>query len=136
MAGRADCPDHRAPVRGRPFLAIGSSPVRTSFLRGPAYASLLVGCVASLTAAAGIAAPTSLQQIDLSSPAKAQDNASPAKIQRGSPGGLNQQVRPATSRSKVKAEAERDGSDVYIVRLTDLPVATYDGRVHGYAATR
>ena len=110
--------------------------MRTSFLRGPACASLLAGCVASVTAAAGIAAPTSLQQIALTSPAKAQDNASPApRVQRGSPGGLNQQVRPASSRSKVKPEAERDGSDVYIVRLTDLPVATYDGRVRGYAAT-
>jgi hypothetical protein len=114
-------PDDRAPVWGRPFLAIGSSPVRTSFLRRPACASLLIGFVASVTAAAGIAAPTSLQQIALSPPAKAQDNASPApKTQRGSPGGLNQQVRPASSRSKVTAPDPRSANAPTAVRNAEV----------------
>ncbi|GAA0720020.1 S8 family serine peptidase [Dokdonella soli] len=58
-----------------------------------------------------------------------------AGVHQGHPGGLNQQVKPS-SRSKFIAEPDRNGTDVYIVRLHDLSVATYDGRVRGYAATK
>ncbi|PIW62514.1 S8 family serine peptidase [Shewanella sp. CG12_big_fil_rev_8_21_14_0_65_47_15] len=51
------------------------------------------------------------------------------------PGGVNQQINAASSRNKFIAEPERTGEDVYIVRLKDLPIATYDGRVKGYQAT-
>ncbi|WP_105101799.1 S8 family serine peptidase [Microbulbifer pacificus] len=54
---------------------------------------------------------------------------------RRRPGGVNQQIRPASSADKFADEPERSGEDVYIIRLQDQPVATYDGRVKGYAAT-
>ncbi|WP_198781979.1 S8 family serine peptidase [Shewanella putrefaciens] len=52
-----------------------------------------------------------------------------------SPGGRNMQIAPASARQKFIAEPERTGEEVYIVRLRDLPVAAYDGRVKGFAAT-
>ncbi|QSX41258.1 S8 family serine peptidase [Shewanella cyperi] len=54
---------------------------------------------------------------------------------RPMPGGLNQQHQPASAKAKFVEEPNRSGEDVYIVRLRDLPLATYDGRVKGYAAT-
>lgn len=52
------------------------------------------------------------------------------------PGGRNMQIAPANAAAKFKAEADQAGkSDTYIVRLRDLPVATYDGRVAGFEAT-
>jgi subtilisin family serine protease len=88
-----------------------------------------------VTAAAGIAAPVSVEQVPLA-PLKTKATAAAAARHQGIPGGLNQAVHPASSRRKFAAEPDRTGRDVYIVRLRDLPVATYDGRVHGYAATR
>ncbi|MEO8957452.1 MAG: S8 family serine peptidase, partial [Rudaea sp.] len=109
--------------------------MHTSNLRSRLYTGALLAFVSFVTAAAGIAAPVNLEQIPLQ-PLKTKANAQAAVIHQGIPGGLNQQVRPASSRSKFVAEPDRTGTDVYIVRLHDLPVATYDGRVHGYAATR
>lgn len=54
---------------------------------------------------------------------------------RSLPGGKNQQIQPASGRDKIFTEAPRTGEDIYIVRLRDMPVATYDGKVQGYAAT-
>ncbi|WP_297891921.1 S8 family serine peptidase [Shewanella sp.] len=51
------------------------------------------------------------------------------------PGGRNMQIAPASAKEKFKPEANHTGEDVYIVRLRDLPVATYDGRVSGLEAT-
>ena len=94
--------------------------------------------VALLTAGAGLAAPIPLQQVPLA-PLKAAQSTSALSgmpgVHQGHPGGLNQQVAPASSRSKFLPEPERQGSDIYLVRLHDLPAATYDGRVRGYAAT-
>jgi subtilisin family serine protease len=99
------------------------------------HTGALLALVSLTTAAAGIAAPVPLEQIPLQ-PLKAKQQAQAAAIHQGIPGGLNQQVRPASSRAKFVAEPDRTGTDVYIVRLHDLPVATYDGRVRGFAATR
>jgi subtilisin family serine protease len=100
---------------------------------------LLPAFIALTTAAAGVAAPITLQQVPLA-PFKTLSPATPSAsspvAHQGRPGGLNQQIRPASSRAKFVAEPERHGSDIYIVRLHDLPVATYDGRVHGFAATK
>ena len=54
---------------------------------------------------------------------------------RNTPTGVNQQIRPSAAREKFHAEPERTGQDVYIVRLHDQPVATYDGSIAGYGAT-
>ncbi len=109
--------------------------MHTSNLRGRLYSGALLVIVSCVTATAGIAAPVGLQQIPLQ-PLKTKATAQSAAIHQGIPGGLNQQIRPASSRNKFVAEPDRTGTDVYIVRLHDLPVATYDGRVRGYAATR
>ena len=101
--------------------------MHTSNLRSRLYTGALLAFVSFVTAAAGIAAPVNLEQIPLQ-PLKTKANAQAAVIHQGIPGGLNQQVRPASSRSKFVAEPDRTGTDVYIVRLHDLPVATYDGR--------
>jgi len=108
--------------------------VRKSFCRKRICAGLLLVSITVLTTAAGIAAPTDVQQVPLS-PFKARADASSAGAHPRRPGGLNQQIQPASVRGKLAAEAPRSGTDIYIVRLRDLPVATYDGRVHGYAAT-
>lgn len=98
------------------------------------------GAITTATGAANPATPGTVQQIpaaDLNKKAVARkaNKQQPAVSHQGRPGGLNQQVRPASSRAKFMAEPDRKGEDVYIVRLRDLPVATYDGRVKGYAAT-
>ncbi|WP_269455108.1 S8 family serine peptidase [Microbulbifer elongatus] len=71
-------------------------------------------------------APVSVQQ---------QKNNSAPNLAQRRPGAVNQQIRPASAADKFAHEPARRGEDVYIVRLNDLPVATYDGRVKGYAAT-
>jgi subtilisin family serine protease len=110
--------------------------VHQSHRRGPLRASLLLGIVSSLTAAAGIAAPAGhLQQIPLAG-LKAKAAADAPAVHAGLPVGRNQHVRPQSSRNRFTAEPDHTGTDVYIVRLHDLPAASYDGRVHGYAATR
>lgn len=95
---------------------------------------VLLAVVSSVTFAAGVSAPTDLRQLPLM-PLKTQQAAPATNIHPAYPGGRNQQIQRA-SRSKFVAEADRTGTDVYIVRLRDLPVATYDGRVHGFAATK
>jgi subtilisin family serine protease len=106
-----------------------------AFVRGRFAAGLLFAVVSLTTAAAGIAAPVPLQQLALA-PLKTQTDAARENVRHGAPGGLNRQVRPAASRHKFVAEPDRTGKDVYVVRLHELPVATYDGRIRGYAATR
>ena len=99
-------------------------------------AGLLLGIVSSLTAAAGIAAPAGhLQQVPMAG-LEARAGAEAPAARAGLPVGRNRHVRPESSRSRFVAEPARTGTDVYIVRLHDLPAATYDGRVRGYAATR
>ncbi len=97
--------------------------------------ALYVGAVAH---AAGIPATehrvSQIKMADLQKHA-GNSSANQSVAHQGRPGGVNQQVRPASSRAKFIAEPDRTGQDVYIVRLHDLPVATYDGRVKGYAAT-
>ncbi|HEX6834057.1 MAG TPA: hypothetical protein VF132_11040, partial [Rudaea sp.] len=96
-------------------------------------AGALLAFVSSITAAAGVSAPGDLRQVPLA-PLAAQTKAASADVHPLHPGGRNQQVQPS-SREKFLAEPERTGTDVYIVRLRDLPTATYDGRVRGFAAT-
>ncbi len=82
------------------------------------------------------ASAIALQQVPLAPLKAAADARSvPAASRQPRPGALNQQVVPASNRAKFRAEPARTGEDVYIVRLRDLPVATYDGRTRGYAAT-
>ena len=101
---------------------------------------LLPAFISLLTAAAGVAAPIGVQPVPLTpltTTVMASGQGSGAfTAHQGRPGGLNQQIRPASSRSKFHSEPDRKGADIYIVRLRDLPVATYDGRVRGYAPTR
>ncbi|NQD35481.1 S8 family serine peptidase [Permianibacter sp. IMCC34836] len=106
--------------------------------------ALYVGAAANAAAGTSNAtqADNHLQQVrmqNLASYATArtgsQTNKAQTEVRQGKPGGLNQQIRPASSRAKFVAEPARKGEDVYIVRLHDQPVATYDGRVKGYAAT-
>lgn len=104
-------------------------------VRSSAALTLFVSLL--LTATAGIAAPISLKQVPLA-PLKTRATAAAAMAatHQGMPGGLNRQIRPASARSKFVAEPERTGTDVYIVKMYDLPVARYDGRISSYAATR
>lgn len=94
----------------------------------------MLAFVSSITFAAGTAAPSDVQQVFLA-PLQAQAKAASVQVHAGRPGGLNQQIQPS-SRAKFIPEADRTGPDVYIVRLRDLPTATYDGRIRGLAATR
>jgi subtilisin family serine protease len=92
---------------------------------------------AFVTAAAGAAAPIPVQRIPLERLQKSAGALSPPHdggVRQGRPGGLNQQIE-RSGRAKFVAEPDRTGVDVYLVRLRDLPVATYDGRVRGYTAT-
>src|SRR3954468_19363501 len=98
-----------------PGLLSGSSPVRKLCCRKRICAGLLLVSITLLTAAAGIAAPTDLQQVPLS-PLKARADASPVGVHARQPGGLNQQIQPASTRSKFAAEAARSGTDIYVVR--------------------
>src|SRR5690242_8029173 len=97
-------------------------------------AALLL-CSAFLTFTAGAAAPIELQQIALTPQHGQTASEGPPAPSHSRPGGRNRLVRPAHARDKFVPEVDRNGTDVYIVRLHDLPVATYDGRVHGLAAT-
>ena len=45
-------------------------------------------------------------------------------------------MRPQSSRNKFVPEPDITGVDTYIVRLHDLPVATYDGRIAGLDSTK
>ncbi len=115
--------------------------MRKSIRRSRLNAGLLLGLVSTLTAVAGIAAPVpaTLQQYIPTDGATVPDAtaiANSPSIRHGAPGARNAHVRPQSSRSKFVAEPDRTGSDVYIVRMHDLPVATYDGRVDGLAATK
>ena len=111
--------------------------MQITFWRRRVSATALLVAVSLVTAAAGIAAPTNLQQVPLAPlKTRAMAVAATAATHQGLPGGLNRQVRPASSRSKFTAEPDRSGTDVYIVKLYQLPVASYDGRIHGFAATR
>jgi subtilisin family serine protease len=87
--------------------------------------------------AAGAAVPVPLQQIALQPYVEAagKSRTAPRDVRQRRPGGLNQQVRPRTLREKFVAEPKRQGKDVYLVRLQDLPIATYDGRIKGLIAT-
>ena len=98
------------------------------------FSGAMLAFVSSLTFAAGVAAPTDVQQVFLA-PLRAQAKAAPADMRLGRPGGRNQQIQPS-SRAKFNPEPDRTGTDVYIVRLRDLPAATYDGRIRGLAATK
>lgn len=92
---------------------------------------------ALLTAVAGAATPLQVKQIPAERLHKSESRLAPqpdAGPGHRRPGGRNQQVE-RSSRAKFRPEPERTGTDVYIVRLRDLPVATYDGRVLGFAAT-
>lgn len=115
--------------------------MRKSIRRNRLNAGLLLGLISTVTAAAGVAAPlpATLQQFiptDTSAVPGAAATANSPSIRHGAPGARNAHVRPQSSRNKFVPEPDRTGADVYIVRLHDLPAATYDGRVHGYAATR
>jgi hypothetical protein len=115
--------------------------VRKSIRRSRLNASLLLGLVSAFTAAGGIAAPVpaALQQYIPTDPSTVPDatvTANSPAIRHGAPGARNAHVRPQSSRDKFAPEPDRTGSDVYIVRMHDLPVATYDGRVDGLAATK
>jgi subtilisin family serine protease len=92
--------------------------------------------ISSVTFAAGVATPNTVHQVPSSRFEAQQIQAADQAPHSRRPGGLNRQIKPAASRDKILAESERSGTDVYIVRLHDLPAATYDGRVRGYAATR
>jgi subtilisin family serine protease len=97
-----------------------------------------VGVALSAQAAPAKANTTKLQQIKTTS--IKQQNAGNKPLQQGHvtralPGGKNQQIQPASAREKFTSEPQRTGEDVYIVRLRDLPVATYSGQIQGYAAT-
>ncbi len=106
------------------------------FLRGWVGICTLLCGISSVTFAAGVAAPNDVRQVPVSRFQGQQIQAGTGEPAHRRPGGLNQQVKPASSRNKILAEPDRDGSDVYIVRLHDLPVATYDGRIKGYTSTR
>src|SRR5438046_5273261 len=89
------------------------STVSKSFCPAWVRVGLLPAFISLTTAAAGIAAPITLQQVPLA-PLKtlspATPNASNPVAHQGRPGGLNQQIRPASSRAKFVAEPERQGS--------------------------
>ncbi|WP_406829010.1 S8 family serine peptidase [Microbulbifer sp. ARAS458-1] len=99
-------------------------------------------CTSSVTASVTNHPGPGLHQIKapqiakvVQSTAASQQQTSGQTIQNRRPGGLNQQIRPASAADKFAHEPERSGEDVYIVRLHDLPVTTYDGRVKGFEAT-
>nr|WP_306660270.1 S8 family serine peptidase [Rheinheimera maricola] len=99
-----------------------------------------VGVAVSAQAAPAVAQGhgATLQQIKLAATKMQQPVAATLQqgnIARTKPGGKNQQIQPASAKEKFFAEPGRTGADIYIVRLRDLPIATYDGRVAGLAAT-
>lgn len=97
-----------------------------------------VGVALSAQAAPANANTIKLQQIKPTQTKKQNVGHQPQQqgnVTRSMPGGKNQQIQPASGKAKFIAEPQRTGEDVYIVRLRDLPVAVYDGRVEGYAAT-
>ncbi|NQD35482.1 S8 family serine peptidase [Permianibacter sp. IMCC34836] len=98
--------------------------------------ALAASAIAATAATAGRVSGHTLQQIPLAK------SAATAQVERAGPnglgarrGGVNQHIRPASAADKFTAEPDRSGEDTYIVRLHDQPVATYDGRIKGYAAT-
>jgi subtilisin family serine protease len=115
--------------------------VRNVLRRRRLNASLLLGFVSAATAAAGIAAPVpaTVQPYTPPDPSTL-PNASATMQQptvfKGAPGARNAHVRPQSSRNKFVPEPDITGVDTYIVRLHDLPVATYDGRIDGLASTK
>ncbi len=116
--------------------------MRITIRRRPLHASLLLGLVTTATAAAGIAAPApaTLQlyvpPTDATSMPNDGASAQSPGVFKGAPGARNAHVRPQSSRKKFVPEPDLTGTDTYIVRLHDLPVATYDGRIDGLAATK
>lgn len=111
-----------------------------------AMLSALYGVGIALSAHAapntGNANAVSIQQIDTSKTQRPRISANGPQQQAMSqamsqtmPGGRNQQIQPASAKAKFVAEPDRTGEDVYIVRLRELPVATYDGRISGFPAT-
>jgi subtilisin family serine protease len=114
--------------------------VRINIRRRRLHASLLLGVVSTVAAAAGIAAPVpaTLQQYFPPTDATSAPNGSVSAQStfKGAPGARNAHVRPQSSREKFVPEPDRTGTDTYIVRLHDLPVATYDGRIDGLASTK
>ncbi|WP_158681546.1 S8 family serine peptidase [Microbulbifer pacificus] len=96
-------------------------------------------CTSSMAAAVATHPSSGLQQIKAAQMAeltKQTASHQPTILpENRRPGGVNRQIRPASGDDKFAHEPARSGEDVYIVRLQDLPVATYDGRVKGYAAT-
>lgn len=96
--------------------------------------SMAVTADAGVTSTAdAILQPLKIQ--DMKKYAQVQPKPPQTSVFHSTPGGVNQHLQPASSRNKFFAEAQHQGEDVYIVRLKDLPVATYDGRIKGYAAT-
>ncbi|CAI3805120.1 S8 family serine peptidase [Rheinheimera sp. MM224] len=97
-----------------------------------------VGVALSAQAAPANANTIKLQQIKPTQTKKQNVGHQPQQlgnVTRAMPGGKNQQIQPASAKAKFVAEPQRTGEDVYIVRLRDLPVAIYDGRVKGFEAT-
>ena len=126
VTGTTDRSGHE-PITTRTLFEVGSNT--------KAFTSALLVVLAGLPTSAPASA-SAVQQVPLA-PLKARADAQsvPAASRQPRPGSLNQQVMPASNRAKFRAEPARTGEDVYIVRLRDLPVATYDGRTRGYAAT-
>ncbi|HAT42259.1 MAG TPA: peptidase S8 [Rheinheimera sp.] len=101
-----------------------------------ASALYTVGTANALASPAGTVQQVQMAELQKYASQRAGTQANQQQVTRqGRPGGLNQQVRPASTRAKFIEEAPRSGKDVYIVRLRDLPVATYDGRLKGLDAT-
>lgn len=97
-----------------------------------------VGMAASVQASMGATSPVvAIQQIKPTATKQYNKPRVDVGVQRqmNIPGGLNQHIQPASAKDKIFAEPGRSGEDVYIVRLRDMPVATYDGRVKGFDAT-
>lgn len=107
------------------------------------HAGLLFALTTAVTAAAGAAAPQPAPPPPLQQyipPAAASGPSAPTSVGaptvfQGAPGARNAHVRQS-SRYKFALEPDRTGTDTYIVRLHDLPVATYDGNLAGFAATK
>ncbi|MDU0111879.1 S8 family serine peptidase [Psychrosphaera aquimarina] len=57
-----------------------------------------------------------------------------SKVMRAGPGGLNQMIQPVTEGAKFRGN-DVNKEQVYIVRLNQKPIATYDGSISGYPAT-
>lgn len=102
-------------------------------------ASYAVGVAsASEASSTNVIQASQLKQVSISADQlkQSQVDRAPSSVKRqGAAHQVNRQIRRASSADKFKPEANITGLQVYIVRLNDLPVATYDGRISGLAAT-